>query len=199
MYGKIILSLIFYCVRTYVYFIHRQKQILAGNWQGDMAIKSKKKRKNFTIRKLESVPDPPHNYDTNCSSFPVSDEQPGQPLLPGQECLTDAQCGGVAADVTTLAWLGSADQSNMGSLPGAAGIQGCGESSGKGVVTACSSDTCSNNIAAPYKYVPDLRQGDVSHGSAWQLPCSQHLDSRQCGGGGGGDATVGRPGGGHCF
>ena len=223
-YGKIILSLIFYCVRTYVYYIHRQKQILAGNWQGDMAIKSKKKRKNFTTRKSKSVPDPPHIYDTNYHSFPVSDEQPGQPLLlPGKECLTYAQtellgcdlppipdqgaagtdmkCGGVAAcaaDVATLAWVEYADQGNMGSLPGAAGILGCGENSGKGVVTACSSDNYSDNIATPYKYVPDLGQGDVSHRSLLQLSFSQHLDGRQCGGGGGGDATVGRPGGVHC-
>ena len=62
--------------------------------------------------------------------------------------------------------MGYADQGNMGSLPDAAGMQGCDEDSGKDVVTACSSDNYSDNIAAPYKYVPDLGQGDVSHGSA---------------------------------
>ena len=35
-YGQTVLDLVYYVVRTYVYYIHREKQILLGNWTGDM-------------------------------------------------------------------------------------------------------------------------------------------------------------------
>ena len=47
-YGQKLLDLVYYCGRTYVYYIHREKQILLGKWPGDM---TEKDCQTLTFRK----------------------------------------------------------------------------------------------------------------------------------------------------
>jgi hypothetical protein len=53
-YGQTLLDLVYYCARTYVYYIHREKQIMLGKWPGDMTIKTKKDGKTLTFRKTQN-------------------------------------------------------------------------------------------------------------------------------------------------
>ena len=55
-YGQTVLDLVYYCVRTYVYYVFRQKQILLGLWFGDMTIQTKQGKKCLTFRKSASQP-----------------------------------------------------------------------------------------------------------------------------------------------
>ena len=41
-YGQKVIEIIFYCTRTFVYYIYREKQILLGIWPGDPYSKSSK-------------------------------------------------------------------------------------------------------------------------------------------------------------
>ena len=50
------LNLVFYCIRTYVYYIYRQKQTLLGIWPGDLALKPKSCQKSLKLRKTASKP-----------------------------------------------------------------------------------------------------------------------------------------------
>ena len=64
------LDLVFYCVRTYVYYLHRQKQIMLGIWPGDMTVKTGCDKKFLTFRKSDNQPtnDVP-SYHTNTISI----------------------------------------------------------------------------------------------------------------------------------
>lgn len=52
-YGQAILDTLYYCTRTYVYYIYREKQILLGKWQGDMTVVTRKNQKVLTFRKTK--------------------------------------------------------------------------------------------------------------------------------------------------
>ena len=99
-YGQAVLSLVFYCVRTYVYYVYRHKQLLLGNWSGDMTLKTKHGVKILTFKNQREQPVQASLPDTNlfpvavltsCGD-PVHRDQPDQdcgdpdqPLQPDQE------------------------------------------------------------------------------------------------------------------
>ena len=41
LYVQTIINIVYYCVRTYVYYIHREKQILLCSWPGDLTFKTR--------------------------------------------------------------------------------------------------------------------------------------------------------------
>ena len=49
-YGQTVLNTVFYCIRTYVYYIHREKEILLGKWVGDMTVVTIKSSKTLTFK-----------------------------------------------------------------------------------------------------------------------------------------------------
>ena len=68
-YGQTVLDLVYYCVRTYVYYVHRQKQIMLGLWPGDISVKTGHNKKFLRFRK----PDIQQSNEiacTNTLSFP---------------------------------------------------------------------------------------------------------------------------------
>ena len=73
-YGQTVLELVYYCVRTYVYYVFRQKQILLGLWFGDMTIQTKQGKKFLKFRKPVSQP-----LCNQSNDFPV----------PGLRCVPD--------------------------------------------------------------------------------------------------------------
>ena len=48
LYGQTVLDNTFYLIRTYTYYLHREKQILLGIWSGDNMTKRNPKTKDFT-------------------------------------------------------------------------------------------------------------------------------------------------------
>ena len=58
LYGQTVLDTVYYCIRTFVYYIHREKQILIGNWVGDLTVKTKNDRKITTYRQTHRPQQP---------------------------------------------------------------------------------------------------------------------------------------------
>ena len=49
-YGQTVLNTVYYCIRTYVYYIHREKEIFLGKWRGDMTVVTLKSSKVMTFK-----------------------------------------------------------------------------------------------------------------------------------------------------
>ena len=77
LYGKTVQDHVFYLNRTYVYYLHREKQIMAGNWTGDMSITrlprpADKKGKNKTNTNLSSFSGQHHQSSLPGPAIPYS-------------------------------------------------------------------------------------------------------------------------------
>ena len=50
-FGQTVLDLVFYCTRTYAYYMYRDKQIMLGLWPGDMVISTRNEKTIVELRK----------------------------------------------------------------------------------------------------------------------------------------------------
>ena len=73
-YGQTVLNTVYYCARTYVYYIHREKEILLCKWRGDMTVKSVKNSKVLTFRIPTRQPSAANNskVSSNINSISVT-------------------------------------------------------------------------------------------------------------------------------
>ena len=143
LYGQTVLVLVYYCVRTYVYYVFRQKQILLGLWLGDMTIQTKQGKKSLTFRKfapkslcnqsndipipgLHCVPDP-----TSLQPLPRPDLDP-RAQMQHNTVATFYPAAVTGVGVGGAGLLGDTGQSAV--LDCGGGVVGCG---GGGRVTDC--------------------------------------------------------------
>ena len=91
-YGQTVIDLVFYCIRTYVYYIYRQKQTMLGIWPGDFSTTNKRYKK------------------TNAISFSVPQTTPESQLL--------AQATPVRDNTTLLLTSTNTDLCKVGADPG---------------------------------------------------------------------------------
>ena len=171
LYGRTVLDIVYYCIRTFVYYIHREKQILLGNWVGDLTVKTRNDKQITKYRQIHR----PHKNTVNYVSNPIIHAGNDQSLIdgkydvmpPASSADTNLQEDSVSlpAAVSALEQGGCWGPGGVGTsaaLDCAVEVGVCG--GGAGLAGACRSGDLSNDSA-----VPNTNSRVVSCGRVAQL------------------------------